>query len=270
MFFTMKSIMTNITIKNLSQADCFVSIFQHVKLFTEHINIIFSNDKMFIQSMDPSRVSIFEIYIPNTWFDDYSINGENTTIGISSSMLYKVLNTKDKRQEISIIYDEDNSDKLLIQFTCEDKDVYDKFFEIPLMDIESELMNVPEMNSAASFSLPSLNFADLIKNLKIFGDSLEINCDENEIKLLSKSNESGKMKVNINFDDLLEYEIEEDATISSSYSLNILHNVCLYNKISNNIGIHMTENYPLKLVYSLDEDADNAKLVFYIAPKIDE
>ncbi len=263
-------IMTNITIKNLSHADCFVSIFQHVKLFTEHINIIFSSDKMFIQSMDSSRVSVFEINIPNDWFDTYAIDGDNTTIGISSSMLYKVLNTKDKRQEISFLYDEEQSDKLQIQFTCEDKDVYDKFFEIPLMEIESEIMNIPETNSTASFSLPSINFADLIKNLKIFGDSLEINCDENEIKLLSKSDESGKMKVNINFDDLVEYEIEEDASIVSSYSLNILHNVCLYNKISSNIEIHMTENYPLKLIYNLDEDNDNTKLVFYIAPKIDE
>ena len=63
------------------------------------------------------------------------------------------------------------------------------------MEIESEIMNIPEMNSTASFISPSLNFADVIKNLKIFGDSLEINCDENEIRLLSKSEESGKMKV---------------------------------------------------------------------------
>lgn len=262
--------MSSIIIKNLNHADCFVSIFQHVKLFTEHINIIFSNDKMFIQSMDPSKVSVFEINIPNNWFDEYSIEGENITIGISSSMLYKVLNTKDKRQEIKFYYDNENSDKLSIEFACEDKDVYDKFFEIPLMEIENEIMNIPEMNSTASFILPSLNFADVIKNLKIFGDSLEIKCDENEIQLLSKSEESGKMKVNINFDDIVQYEIDEDASITSSYSLNILHNVCLYNKISTNIEIHMSESYPLKLLYNLDEDNENTNLVFYIAPKIEE
>ena len=262
--------MSSIIIKNLSHAERFVSIFQHVKLFTEHINIIFSGDKMFIQSMDPSRVSVFEINIPKEWFDEYSIEGENITIGISSSMLYKVLNTKDKRQEMKFYYDNEDSDKLRIEFTCEDKDVYDKFFEIPLMEIENEIMNIPEMNSTASFILPSLNFADVIKNLKIFGDSLEINCDENEIQLLSKSAESGKMKVNINFDDIVQYEIDEDASIASSYSLNLLNNVCLYNKISTNIEIHMNENYPLKLLYNLDEDIEDTNLVFYIAPKIED
>jgi len=262
--------MSSIIIKNLSHAERFVSVFQHVKLFTEHINIIFSGDKMFIQSMDPSRVSVFEINIPKEWFDEYSIEGENITIGISSSMLYKVLNTKDKRQEMKFYYDNEDSDKLRIEFTCEDKDVYDKFFEIPLMEIENEIMNIPEMNSTASFILPSLNFADVIKNLKIFGDSLEINCDENEIQLLSKSTESGKMKVNINFDDIVQYEIEEDASITSSYSLNLLNNVCLYNKISTNIEIHMNENYPLKLLYNLDEDNENTNIVFYIAPKIED
>ena len=262
--------MSNIVIKNPNNAECFVSIFQHVKLFTEHINIIFSSDKMFVQSMDPGRVSVFEINIPKEWFDEYVIEGDNVTIGISSSILYKVLNTKDKRQEINFNYNHETSDKLFIQFTCEDKEVYDKFFELPLMDIESELMNIPEMNSTASFILPSLNFAEVIKNLKIFGDTLEISCDENEIRLLSKSEESGIMKVNINFDDIVQYEIDEDASISSSYSLNILHNVSLYNKISSNIEIHMSENYPLKLLYKLNEENENANLVFYIAPKIDE
>ena len=78
------------------------------------------------------------------------------------------------------------------------------------------------------------------------------------------------MKVNINFDDIVQYEIEEDASIASSYSLNVLHNVCLYNKISTNIEIHMSENYPLKLLYNLDEDNENTNLVFYIAPKIED
>ena len=78
------------------------------------------------------------------------------------------------------------------------------------------------------------------------------------------------MKVNINFDDIVQYEIDEDASIASSYSLNLLNNVCLYNKISANIEIHMSENYPLKLLYNLDEDNEDTNLVFYIAPKIDD
>ena len=76
------------------------------------------------------------------------------------------------------------------------------------MEIESEIMDIPEMNSTASFILPS-QLCDVGKNLKIFGDSLEINCDENEIRLLSKSEESGKMKVNINFDDIVHTRLKK-------------------------------------------------------------
>ena len=34
------------------KADIFTGLFQHIKLFTEHINVSFNKEKMFIQAMD--------------------------------------------------------------------------------------------------------------------------------------------------------------------------------------------------------------------------
>ena len=78
----------NIAITNLQKADCFASIFQHIKLLTDNINIMFEEERMYLQCMDSARVSIFEITIPKTWFDEYthSVPG-GKTIGISSSIL---------------------------------------------------------------------------------------------------------------------------------------------------------------------------------------
>ena len=37
------------------------------------------------------------------------------------------------------------------------------------------------------------------------------------------------------------------------------------------MDIYMTENYPIKIVYSLDDkELSEAKLVFYLAPKIND
>jgi DNA polymerase III sliding clamp (beta) subunit (PCNA family) len=46
----------------------------------------------------------------------------------------------------------------------------------------------------------------------------------------------------------------------------------MYNKIAKDIEIHLTDNYPMKLVYYLEENSDEngAKLVFYLAPKIND
>ena len=54
----------NILINDTTKADIFSSLFQHIKLFTEQVNITFNKDKLYLQTMDSSRVSIFEMHLP--------------------------------------------------------------------------------------------------------------------------------------------------------------------------------------------------------------
>ena len=261
----------NIVITDLQKAETFSTLFQHVKLFSEHVNIMFDKDKMYLQAMDSSRVSIFEINIPSKWFDTYSHTNEaNICIGINTNVLFKILNTRDKSQILSIQFDTNDNDTLFIKFTSETKNVFDKQFQVPLMEIDSELMQIPDMDYAVEFTLPSTNFASVINQLKLFGDSLDIECSEEKIILHSSTVESGKMSVEMNIDDLNSYAINEGNTIKSSFGLSFLHNICMYNKIAKTIEISLYENYPMKIIYRLDESDENAKITYYLAPKIND
>ena len=267
----------NLSLSNPVKAEHFTSIFQHMKLFTDQICILFEKKGIYVQTMDNTRVSIFELTIPSEWFDSYC-HKENSaiTIGLSSSLLFKILNTRDKAQSIHIEYNTD--DKLAIKFTCvnnqnsgdkkpETKTVYDKHFEIPLIDISEEHMEIPEIDFQAEILLPSSIFASIIQQLKLFGESLDIQCNEEKIMLCSNSIENGKMFVEINIDDIEEFSINEGENIELSYSLNYLNNICLYHKIAKNIEIKLCDQYPMRIYYDL---GDGAKIVFYLAPKISD
>jgi proliferating cell nuclear antigen PCNA len=257
----------NISIKNTAKSEVFSQIFQHIKLFTEHIIIMFDKDKIYFQSMDSARISIFELYIPSTWFDVYNHDKEGTVpIGVNATLLYKILSTREKSQETQIIFDSNDEDKLFIHFVSEDKAVFDKRFEIPLVELDSEMMTIPEMESNAEFSISSTNFANIIHQLKLFGDTMDIECTEEKIELKSLSEGSGKMAVDILIDELSEYSIDEGENIHLSFSLNMLHNICQYHKISKEVHISLIRDSPMKIVYSLGDE--NTKLIFYLAPKI--
>jgi proliferating cell nuclear antigen PCNA len=259
----------NISIKDPSKSDMFGLIFQHIKFFTEDIIILFEKERVFFQSMDSSRVSIFELYIPSNWFDIYE-HTENSSIpvGIKASILFKILNTREKMQETNITFDTNDNDKLYIQFTSEDKSVFNKRFEIPLIELDTEYLSIPDIEYNAEFSLMSGNFANIINQLKIFGDTIDILCSEEKIELQSFSEGSGKMSVDINIEELSEYSIDENENINISFSLNMLHNICLYNKISKEVHIKIKKDSPIKILYNLgDEDT---RLVFYLAPKIND
>ena len=153
----------NIQLTSPVKAETFATIFQHMKLFTDNINIMFESERMFIQGMDSARVSIFEITLPATWFDEYEHENQGTIlIGISSSLLFRVLNTRDKSQNLIIKFDQENSDKLLVDFVGESKVAFDKHFELPLMNIDEEMMVIPEIDYQAEFSLSSSNYSNMI------------------------------------------------------------------------------------------------------------
>jgi proliferating cell nuclear antigen PCNA len=180
-------------------------------------------------------------------------------------MLFKILNTRDKSQDIHIIYNADD-DKLLVNFSSNNASVFNKRFELPLIDLDCDLMSIPETESEAEFSIDSAVFSNLINQLKIFGDTIEIECTEDKITLHSISIEAGKMVVDINIDDLTEYSITEGEVMKLSFSLSMLHNICMYNKIAKEVEIHLTNNFPMKIKYLLGDDG--ACFTFYLAPKI--
>lgn len=260
----------NLSITNQVKADCFASIFQHIKTFTEHINLLIEPDRIYIQCMDTSHVSIVEIILPKDWFDEYELKSQSSiTLGISSTILFRVLNARDKTQNITLEYNSVESDKLNIHFSGDNKEEFDKHFELPLMDIDNEIMDIPSIEYQAELTLGSQNFANIINQLKMFGDNLDLKCSEKEIMLCSSSLEQGKMYVEIAIDDLSSFAIDEDETIQSSFSLTFMHNICLYNKLSKEIEIKISNSFPLKIIYKLPM-SDEAQMIFYLAPKINE
>jgi proliferating cell nuclear antigen len=257
----------NIQINDNSKCEVFHVIFQNIRLFSENININFKIDAMSIQTMDSSHVSILELNIPNIWFDSYTIN-KDMVVGINTVLFLKVLSTREKGQSIQIILPIDETDKINIKFESE-KSMFNKDFEVPMVDLDTDILAIPEMEYQAEFSLPSSHFYGLVNQLKLFGDCLDILCSEEKITLCSNSVDSGKMMVNIDIDDLTSFAIDEGETLNMSFSLNHLYNMVQFHKISTNMDIFLKSEFPIKICMKLSSDLD-AYISMYLAPKISD
>jgi proliferating cell nuclear antigen len=293
-----------IIINDHSKAECFTTIFQHMKTFTDFINISFDESGLSFQSMDNSHVSVVELSIPETWFSQYKCI-KSIVLGINISILHKILATKEKNQILHIVYENEN-DTLEIHFlnsvenilkeketekpkktrkskknennTKETEEVqeksvktelksYDKHFQIPLVDLEMEVMEIPGIDYEVEFSLASANFSNIVTQLKMFGDSIEIQCSEEKIILNSNSSEIGKMSVEISVNDLTEFSINEGCEIKQSFSLLYLNNICMFHRLAKEMNLKISSNYPLYTFYDLGEEAH---IIFYLAPKIED
>ena len=265
----------HLVISNKDRAKAFTALFQNMKLFCEHVNLMFDSERLYAQGMDSSHISVFEVIIPAAWFDEYVQEG-SCVLGINTLLFFRILNTREEGQHINIVFDESSaSDKLFLHLVS--KTSFDKHFELPLIELDSEMMSIPSVDYQAEFSLASSNFANIIGQLKQFGVDLHIRCNEEELRLTSKSSESGNMSVVIPIDDLTLFAINEGETINMSFSLSHLHNICSFHKVSDSINIKISENYPLKTTYLLepliddDEDIDTkARIMVFLAPRVSD
>ena len=277
----------NIVIKDAIKADIFVSLFQHISKFTENVNLMFESDRFYMQSMNTAHVVILEIYLPKEWFDIYEIEDGSLKIGINTSLFYKVLKKREKTQQINICYQNSANDRLQFFFTTNSNsnsnsatasiddstpnkkkdEVFDKDFEIPLVDVEEEILSIPDIEYQAELSLSTDKFANLISQLKDFGETLEIQCSEDKITLSAHSCENGKMITRILIEDLTEFSIEENENIQMEFALRYLYDICLYQKLSKLVELKISKDFPIRIMYSLGVEK-NATFLFYLAPKM--
>lgn len=272
-----------IVISEQSKADAFTAIFQHVKLFTDYVTLICDETHMKMQCMDNAHVAILELTLPAGWFNTYEFSGNKTTttLGFNATFLHRILSSRDKDQQIHFVYSEEDADRWMIHLTsCSDSPEVDdakkepriridKHFELPLIDIEESEMQIPEIEYVAELAMLSAQFAGIVTQLKMFGDTMEVQCSEERIALASTSQDQGKMYVEIGINDLSEFAIDEDAELSLAFSLTYLKHICAYSKIANTVSIKFSDSFPMRVAYKLGED-DDAFLAFHLAPKIND
>jgi proliferating cell nuclear antigen len=250
-----------IEINDFKKAEQFVQIFQFLKLFNTNISLKLNNEFMFIQGMDSSHVSVYEIKLTNNWFDKYEID-ESTNIGINVSIFFKILNIRADSQQISLNVNQDNLD---IELTGNDKNIYDKFFTMPLIDIDEEELGIPETDYSLIFSMESKKFKHLIDQFSNFGDDIEFCYKDDQLQVISDNNTEGSMKINIKLDDMESCEVEEDLEFTCSYSLKQISNMAQFFKLTGDLYLNISNDRPFKLLYKLDEEN---YLRFFLAPKV--
>jgi proliferating cell nuclear antigen len=282
-----------LTIENKNKMEMFVALFQLLKNWGSHLNLHFEKTHLYIQSMDKSHICLSSITIKDKWFSSYSVD-DITNISLDTNNFATMMNYALKHSKMEIKFeDEVDPDKLFINLSSSNssnsisKDVievidpvdakkikkikkkevqnkFDHFFELGLIDVEQDILGIPDVEYDVDLIMKSDNFSELMSELMVFGSNLNIVCSE-DILEFNASGDTGKLKVNIPIDDLNEYAISEGETLDISYSLNHIGKMCLSNKLGQYVSLSISSEYPMAMKYDLGDDSTVA---FYIAPKI--
>lgn len=279
----------HIEIQNKEKVNHFSEIFKNIKAFSKSVNIYFEASRMYFQLIDESQICLTELELQKTWFDIYNCDEDIPALSINTDILSKILKCNTENDKIEIRYNlDENEDVLYMSFVPQDEaDILEpqdneeetkgkkkgkakskakkqpkktkqpsKDFEIPLMDVETTLLDIPDSQGQADIKVSTTLFTTLVKEISQFSDYVKFEVSEDEIQMMSDG-EYGAYKVRINIEDVDEFAIEENTTLSVSFLLKYFQMICGgFSKLSKYIRLSISNNVPMEFYYDLDEKED--------------
>merc|ERR1712012_487893 len=145
-------------------------------------------------------------------------------------------------------------------------------FQLKLMRIESEHMEIPEQQYKVIAKLPSAEFQKICRDLKEFGETMQVRASKEGItfsvqgdvgagNVMLKPRESEKPEEKVTL------TVHEPVT--ATFALRYLVNFSKAAPLCGTVELGLGPDAPLLVKYSLDV-IDNGHMQFYLAPKIDE
>jgi proliferating cell nuclear antigen len=273
------------SIHSQSLAKRFTNVFSNLSTLTDSVVLYFKEDGLYMQGMDTSHVSLYEANFDKSWFTTYKPESTDVRqIAVNLTYFKKILSTRGDDQSIYIEYNGSSPDSLTIIFRSVVKETqeFPREYKLTLMDIDADVLDIPNEERSVQFYIDSKTFSVLIKQLSMFDDSVVIKCSDEEIRFSSTGNE-GSMSVNLfdkDKDYIDEFSIDEDYKLKITFALLYFENFCAFQKVSSKVRLSFSNDFPVEMFYSLesskktdneennDEESPKSFLRFFLAPKI--
>jgi len=215
-------------------------------------NLSFTGDGLNVQSMDTSHVSLINLKIGKSYFKEYSIDQE-ANIGVKISNFVRILECIGN-DEVTISFTYDNPDELIIKSDYSD-------FKMKTIDIDTEEMEIPEMDIDVLIDADSSVIQKYLKNMAGFGDTVKM-YTEDDVVHMKTTGEIGEVDMQIH-----DQRVEIRGKLSCEFATRYLMTFSKASGISKRVVIKLLDDQPGIFEYVFDTESDS-RISFFLAPKI--
>merc|ERR1712232_754405 len=253
----------------LQQAVLFKKVVDAMKDLCKEVNFDCSEKGLQVQSMDSSHVALVSLMLRESAFADFKCD-RPTSLGMNIESLGKIFKMCGPNDSLKLAYQNDAD---TLNFQCESSDddrIAD--FDLKLMQIESEHMEIPEQQYKVVVKMPSGEFQKICRDLKEFGETMTLTATKEGLKFsvagdVGSGNVFIKPRESAKPEERVHVTVHENVT--SNFALRYLVNFSKAAPLCGAVELRLGPDAPLLVKYEL-EKADNGYMQFYLAPKIDE
>jgi proliferating cell nuclear antigen len=255
----------------LAKAHVIKKIIEAVRELCKEVNLECTDKGITMQAMDSSHVSLVNLTMKETIFQSYRADREKV-LGVSMESLAKIFKLCGNDDVVTMKADDD-ADSLQFIFENEKEDRISDF-SLKLLDIEAENLGIPEdQDYKAVVKMPSAELMKICRDLKEFGESINVHCTKDGLKWTVKG-DIGLGNVVVKPRDGGDKPAETvtiacTEPVQAAFALRYLNLFAKATPLSETVTMQISDEQPLTLEYNLEKE-ESGCLRFYLAPKVDE
>lgn len=225
------------------------NIFININEIIDELVIECNPEGLDFKGIDRSHICFFEGNLKKSFFENYEIN-KILYLYIDLNELVKVLKRGNNKD--SFIFKADNE---VIKIIFKNKNT--RTFSITQLDTLDNMRDLPKLDYSIDFNCDFDTIKNSLKDADLYSDRLTFTC-ENDALILSCDGTSG------NYKNECELINPVGDNCSATYSVSWLFKIFNNKLSSNELKIHMGNDYPMLIEMGLD----SIKMNYLIAPRI--
>merc|ERR1712087_954837 len=164
---------------HLQQAMLLKKVVDAMKDLCKDVNFDCSEKGLQVQSMDSSHVALVSLMFRESAFSEFKCD-RPTSLGMNVDSLAKIFKMCGQNDSLKIRWQNDAD---TVNFQCESSEE-DRIadFDLKLMQIESEHMEIPEQHYKVLVKLPSAELQKICRDLKEFGETMQVQASKEGIR----------------------------------------------------------------------------------------
>ncbi|GME88693.1 unnamed protein product [[Candida] boidinii] len=132
-----------------------------------------------VQAIDDSRVLLISLLVEPECFHEYRCD-RSIVLGLDLESFNKILKQGNNDDYLTLTA-EDEPDNLMVVFEDKKKERISEF-SLKLMDIDSDVLNIDEMDHDCVITMPSSEFSKIVRDMKTLSESLNIVVTKDSVK----------------------------------------------------------------------------------------
>jgi proliferating cell nuclear antigen len=241
------------------QASAFRTVFEVLKDIINDVNLVFRPEGLMVVTLDTARVTLVHLVMPAENFEEYHCEGEHTA-GLNVSNTYKLLKSVTNTDTLSMSID----DSYLLHIHIENAvKKSSTSFEFKLLDINDDMLSVPEIDMNVLTTIPSVDFQRVTRDMNNLAQDIRITRKKNTLELECEGGFANQKTI------LECVESGKDNALGNIFSLKYINMFTRATSLCSSVQLMQHEDdsdMPIVFRYTV---ANLGELRFYLAPKVE-